>query len=168
MRVYGPVHRSWVSFTWTQSLCSAESAPFTKPKSSCFTRVQVEVRRIPAVWCSRRMRLCSWRCCRSLRAFFTSRRFSLLSARRLCSPSMPSSTGLGEVAYIWVRQSRPNGKRKGAALPGSRAQGLSGAAGGSAAGIHPTAEANSCKVPRGSPGSTPLTSRQLLEPLGGR
>ena len=43
---------------------------------------------------------------------------------RLCSLSMPSSSGLGEVASMWVRQSWPNSKRKGVALPGSRGSGF--------------------------------------------
>ena len=124
MTVHGPVRRSWVTFTWTQSFCSAESSSFTKTKSPCFTRVPVEVRLIPASWYSRRRRLCSWRCCRSLQTFCPWRRFSLLSVRRLCSPSMPSSSGLGEGTSIWVRQPRPNGKWEGVALPGSRGSGV--------------------------------------------
>ena len=43
---------------------------------------------------------------------------------RLCSLSMPSSSGLSEIASIWVRQSRLSSKRKGVALPGSRGSGV--------------------------------------------
>ena len=81
---------------------------------------------------------------------------------------MPSSSELGEVASTWIRQSRPNSKWKGVALPDSRSRGLSGAARGSAARIHPTVEADSCKVLREFHGSTPPTSLQLLGLLGGR
>ena len=124
MTVHGPVHRSWVSFVWTQSLYRAGSAPFTKTKAPGSTQVPVEVCLIPAFWCSRRRRLCSWRCCRSLRTFCTKRRFSLLSAMRLCSLTMPWLSGLDEVTPLWIRQSRPNSERTGVTLPGSRGSGV--------------------------------------------
>ena len=122
--VHGPVHRSWVSLGWTQSLYNADPDSFTKTKSPGFVRVPVEVRLILAFSRSRRRCLCSWRFCRSLRNARISRRLSLWSATRLCSPTMPSLSGLGEVASIWVRQSRPNNRRKGVALPGSCGSGV--------------------------------------------
>ena len=166
MTVHGPVHRSWVRFTWTQSLCNTESVSFTKTKSPCFTRVPVEVRLLPVFWYSRRSRLCSWRCCRSLRTSCIWQRASLLSAMILCNLFMPSLSGLGEVASIWVQQSRPNSKRKGWLCLAGVNRVLSNVARGLAAHIHPIAEASFCKVLRGFYGSTPLASLQPLEPLG--
>ena len=86
---------------------------------------------------------------------------------RLCSPSMPSSSGLGKVASIWIRQSRPVASIRGWPCLVAEGRGVFGAAVGPVACIHPIAEANSCDVPRSFHGSTPPTFLQLLGPSGG-
>ena len=79
---------------------------------------------------------------------------------------MPLSLGLGEVASIWVRQSRSDSKRKGEALPDRRGSGVIRCSQRAGCTYSSITEASFCKVPQGFHVSTPPASLQPHEPLG--
>ena len=77
---------------------------------------------------------------------------------------MPLSLGLGEVASIWVRQSRPDSKRKGVALPAGVDRVLSDVARGLAAHIHPSPRPVFAKFHKGSMDPPPQPLYSPLSP----